>query len=58
MACYRAIHTGTVALTLEAYYRAGWTAHREGIDDLFERVSCILARRSVTFRHYGGRLTP
>src|SRR5450759_3724243 len=45
-------------IDVEASYRAGWTAHREGIDDLFERVSCILARQSVTFRHYGGRRTP
>jgi hypothetical protein len=49
---------GHCCIDVEAYYRAGWTAHREGIDDLFERVSYILARRSVTFRHYGGRLTP
>jgi len=44
--------SGIVVLTLEAYYRARWIAHRESIDDLFECVSCILSRPSVTFRRY------
>ena len=34
MACYRAIHTGTVALTLEAFYRARWTATERAMTSL------------------------
>src|SRR5665213_1334168 len=49
---------GTVALTLEAHCRARLTAHREDTGDLFECISCLLARGSVAFRHCGGRLMP
>src|SRR5664279_2264576 len=49
---------GTVALTLEAHCQARLTAHREDTGDLFECISCLLARGSVAFRHCGGRLMP
>jgi hypothetical protein len=42
MACYQAIHTGTVALTLGAFYRARWTATERAMTS-FECVRCIMA---------------